>query len=216
MVTQTKKLGKAHTNTYAHRLTVLPAEFMLRLVLYDPTNYGSSGFSVMLFEKAKNALPTVESGDILMFRGIQVRRDLITSDIHFPQTSRQIDRFNNALCAVGASFKGWQWAVFHVKTGMLSSAPEDTCALRHFKPEGGELQFSIRLGDWWRDVSSNATSFAPNVSRAGGRGREHKLIADATGDEYFDTTVEVSSACSGNACVVFMTILLGSTRTEER
>ncbi|KAL1944803.1 hypothetical protein VTO73DRAFT_3233 [Trametes versicolor] len=155
-VTQTKKL-----------------EFMLRLVLYDPTNYGSSGFSVMLFEKAKNALPTVESGDILMFRGIQ------------------IDRFNNSLCAVGASFKGWQWAVFHVKTGMLSSAPEDTCALRHFKPEGAELQFSIRLGDWWRDVSSNATSFAPDISRARGRGREHKLIADATGDEYFDTTVEV-------------------------
>lgn len=89
--------------------------------------------------------------------------------------------------------------MFHVKSGMLSSAPADTCALRHFKPEESELQFSIRLGDWWRDASSNATSFAPDVSRAGGRGREHKLIADATSDEYFDSTVEVSSAHWGNA-----------------
>lgn len=87
MVTQTKKLGKACIYTHAHRLTDMRAEFMLRLVLYDPTNYGSSGFSVILFEKATNALPTVEAGDILMFRGIQVRRDFVTSDIHFTQTS---------------------------------------------------------------------------------------------------------------------------------
>lgn len=79
-----------------------------------------------------------------------------------------------------------------MKTGRLSSAPAETCALRHFKPEASEMQFSIRLGDWWRDVSSGAVSFAPDVSRIGRRVREHKLIADATDDEYFDCTVEVT------------------------
>ncbi|OJT02538.1 hypothetical protein TRAPUB_6955 [Trametes pubescens] len=148
-------------------------EFMFRLVLYDPTNYGFSGLTVTLFEKAQKALPTVEAGDVLMLRAIQ------------------IDRFNNTQCATGPSFKGWQWAVFHVKSGMLSTAPADACASRHFKPEESELKFSIRLGDWWRNVSSNATSFAPDISLGGRRGREHKLIADATSDEYFDTTVEV-------------------------
>lgn len=46
---------------------------MLRLVLYDPTNYGTGGFSVALFEKAENGLPKVDAGDILMLRSVQVR-----------------------------------------------------------------------------------------------------------------------------------------------
>ncbi len=99
---------------------------------------------------------------------------------------------------------------------MLSTAPADACASRHFKPEESELKLSIRLGDWWRNVSSNATSFAPDISLGGRRGREHKLIADATSDEYFDTTVEVSSAHRQYICVVLIAILPGLTRVKER
>ncbi|KAI0362516.1 hypothetical protein OH77DRAFT_61120 [Trametes cingulata] len=147
-------------------------ELMLRLVVYDPTNYGTSGLSVTLFEKSEKALPKLDAGDILMLKGIHV------------------DNFNGAT-AVGPSYKPWQWAVFHVKTGMLSSAPADTCAMRHFKPEESELHFSIRLGDWWRDVSANATSFKAAISSASRRGRVHKPIAEARNEEYFDCTVEV-------------------------
>ncbi|KAI0780559.1 hypothetical protein BD413DRAFT_5316 [Trametes elegans] len=143
------------------------SEYMLRLTLYDPTNYGTSGLSVTLFDKTDMGLPAVDAGDILMLRAVQM------------------DNFHRS-CALGPSFKGWQWAVFHVKTGMMSSAPVDTCALRHFKPDENEVQFSIRLGDWWRDVSANVASF--DVSR---RVREHKLIADAGNEEYFDCTIEV-------------------------
>ncbi|KAI0373030.1 hypothetical protein BV20DRAFT_849182 [Pilatotrama ljubarskyi] len=149
------------------------SEIMMRLVLYDPTNYGTSGLNVTLFEKSEKALPKLEAGDVLMLRSVQV------------------DKFGG-FCATGASYKGWQWAVFHVKTGMLSSAPADTCALRHFKPEESELQFSIRLGDWWRDVSSTATSFDVSISTISRRGgRAHKPISEAGNDEYFDCTVEV-------------------------
>ncbi|KAI0822761.1 hypothetical protein BC628DRAFT_1387561 [Trametes gibbosa] len=148
------------------------SEFAMRLALYDPTNYGTAGFSVTLFEKTKTSLPKVEAGDVLLLRAIQV------------------DQFNGC-CAIAPSFKGWQWAVFHVKSGMLSSAPEDSCALRHFKPEMSELQFSIRLGDWWREISSKTVTFDPTTSRGGRRSREHKVIRDVASEEYFDCTVEV-------------------------
>ncbi|KAI0636607.1 hypothetical protein C8Q77DRAFT_1276525 [Trametes polyzona] len=146
-------------------------EFMMRFSLYDPTNYGSSGLGVTLFDKLRKGLPQVEVGDILMLRMIQIG--------HF-----------NGSCAIGPSFKGWQWAVFHVKTGMLSSAPVETCALRHFTPDQAELQFSIRLADWWRDAASTSVSFDPTYLQ-GRRVREHKSIADAQDEEYFDCTVEV-------------------------
>ncbi|KAI0333614.1 hypothetical protein GY45DRAFT_1297126 [Cubamyces sp. BRFM 1775] len=144
-------------------------EFSLKVVLYDPTNYGTSGLRVTLFDKSEMGLPKVDSGDILMLRSIQA------------------DSFSGGW-AVGPSFKGWQWAVYRVKTGILSSAPADTCALRHFQTEEEELKFSLRLGDWWREVSSNAMTFDISSRR---RMRPHKTIAEAENEEYFDCTVEV-------------------------
>ncbi|KAH9901443.1 hypothetical protein C8Q73DRAFT_677845 [Cubamyces lactineus] len=144
-------------------------EFSLKLVLYDPTNYETSGLRVTLFDKSERGLPKVDAGDILMLRSIQV------------------DSFSGGW-AVGPSYKGWQWAVYRVKTGMLSSAPADTCALRHFQTEEEELKFSLRLGDWWREVSSNAVSFDVPSRR---RTRPHKTIAEAENEEYFDCTVEI-------------------------
>ncbi|KAI0647426.1 hypothetical protein C8Q79DRAFT_1118413 [Trametes meyenii] len=142
-------------------------EFMKRLTLYDPSNYGTSGLSVTLFDKSEKGLPKLEAGDVLLLRTVQ------------------LDQFRGGW-VVGASYKGWQWAVFHVKTGMLSSAPADICAMRHFKPEASEVQFSIRLGDWWREVASTSVTFyTPH------RGRIHKPISEATHEEYFDCTVEV-------------------------
>ncbi|KAI0672845.1 hypothetical protein C8Q78DRAFT_1021641 [Trametes maxima] len=170
-------LAQAHTLSTLHIMGIVDspgtgmqtknAEFMRRLNLYDPTNYGTSGLSVTLFDKFENGLPKPEAGDVLLLRAVQN------------------DQFKGGWI-VGASFKGWQWAVFHVKTGMLSSAPTDTCAMRHFKPEASEVQFSIRLGDWWREVSSTSIAFdAPR------RGRVHKSISEAMHEEYFDCTVEV-------------------------
>lgn len=59
-------------NYHAHNLTVRVTEFSVKLVLYDPTNYGSSGLRVTLFDKSERGLPKVDAGDILMLRSIQV------------------------------------------------------------------------------------------------------------------------------------------------
>ncbi|CDO73630.1 hypothetical protein BN946_scf185014.g100 [Trametes cinnabarina] len=146
-------------------------EFSLRLSIYDPTNYATGGLSVVLFDKLEKGLPKVEAGDILMLRSIQIK------DF-------------NGLCAIGASYKGWQWALYQVKSGKISSAPPDTCAMRYFKPEAAEVTFCIRLGDWWREVSSVATTFDTAFAHTR-RVRPHKTIAEAEHDEYFDCTVEV-------------------------
>ncbi|KAI8989789.1 hypothetical protein BD414DRAFT_522060 [Trametes punicea] len=147
-------------------------EFMLRLTLYDATNWGTGGLSVTLFDKLEKGLPKLDAADILILRSIQIQD------------------FNGAW-ALGPSYKGWQWAAFHVKTGMLSSAPADTCAMRHFKPEQSEVQFCIRLGDWWQAVTSNTTTFDTSSVHRSRRVRQHKTIAEAENEEYFDCTVEV-------------------------
>ncbi|EJF66176.1 hypothetical protein DICSQDRAFT_132309 [Dichomitus squalens LYAD-421 SS1] len=147
-------------------------EFMMRLNLFDPSNFATSGLNVTLFDKAVLGLPKTEAGDVLILRSIMV------------------DQFNG-YCAIGASYKGWQWAVFHVKTGRLSSAPEDSCALRHFQPERSEVHHSLRLGDWWRDASANQVAFGAENPTSASRGRPHKLFSDADCNGYFDCTVEV-------------------------
>ena len=83
--------------------------------------------------------------------------------------------------------------MFSVKTGELSSAPRDTCSLRYFHPGKTELHHSLRLGDWWRDTCSSATTFdiEASVSLSTRRTRQHKLMSEAQPDEYFDCTVEV-------------------------
>ncbi|KAI9065399.1 hypothetical protein FKP32DRAFT_1710462 [Trametes sanguinea] len=147
-------------------------EYSVRLCIYDPTNIGMGGLSVVLFDKIEKGLPRPAAGDILMLRTVQIQ------DF-------------NGMCAVGASYKGWQWAVFHVKTGKMLSAPPDTCAMRYFKAEESEVKFCLRLGDWWREISSNATNFEMSFAHKARYVRPHKVMADATHEEYFDCTVEV-------------------------
>ncbi|KAI0807789.1 hypothetical protein C8Q74DRAFT_1322450 [Fomes fomentarius] len=149
-------------------------EYMARFSLVDPTNFGTTGLNVTLFEKSEKMIPRPELGDVLLLRNMLVHN------------------FNGA-AAVGASYKGWQWAVFSVKTGKISSAPPEISSSRHFKPEKNELHHSLRLGDWWRDVSANAVSFGIDlpISVPSRRTRPHKLMSEAQADRYFDCTVEV-------------------------
>ncbi|KAL7283683.1 hypothetical protein ACG7TL_003119 [Trametes sanguinea] len=147
-------------------------EYTVRLCIYDPTNIGTGGLSVVLFDKSERGLPRPDVGDILMLRTVQIK------DFNGP-------------CATGPSYKGWQWAVFHVKTGRMLSAPLDTCAMRYFKAEESEVKFCLRLGDWWREISSNAADFEVSFAHKSRYVRPHKAIADAEHEEYFDCTVEV-------------------------
>ncbi|OSD08487.1 hypothetical protein PYCCODRAFT_1400934 [Trametes coccinea BRFM310] len=147
-------------------------EYTVRLCIYDPTNIGTAGLSVVLFDKSERGLPRPDAGDILMLRTVQIK------DFNGP-------------CATGPSYKGWQWAVFHVKTGRMLSAPLDTCAMRYFKAEESEVKFCLRLGDWWREISSNAADFEVSFAHKSRYVRPHKAIADAEHEEYFDCTVEV-------------------------
>ena len=111
----------------------------------------------------------------------------------------QGDPYNHGAWGVGASFKNWQWSVFHVKTGKVSSAPSNT--QRHMKPEKSELHHSLRLGDWYRDFFANVVSFGGESSAMGLTSaknvRQHKQISDAKIDEYIDCTVEVGVFNSG-------------------
>lgn len=168
---------------------------MARFSLIDPTNFRTTGLNVTLFEKSERGIPRPELGDVLLLRNMLVRssHDLLAS-FRLISHLTQVDNFNGA-AAVGASFKGWQWAVFSVKTGKISSAPPEISSMRHFKPEKSELHHSLRLGDWWRDVSASAVSFSIDVpiSVPSRRTRPHKLMSEAQADQYFDCTVEVSS-----------------------
>ena len=107
----------------------------------------------------------------------------------------QGDKFNDYMCPVGPSFKGWQWAIFPAKTAMFSLAPSDN-SVRHFKPETVEVQYTIRLSDWWKDICAATVSFGddPLVSTRGGR--THQLLSEACEVGYFDCTVEVRESCS--------------------
>ncbi|KAI0748478.1 hypothetical protein C8Q80DRAFT_1104088 [Daedaleopsis nitida] len=151
-------------------------DFMARFALFDPSNFATSGLNVTLFEKSLKALPQVNMGDVLLLQHVAV------------------DNFS-AFCAVGASYRPWRWASFNVKTGMVSSAPQDTTALRHIKLEKSELHHCLLLGDWWRDVSSTAISFGTGIDTSvpitNKRTRQHKLMSEAQFEEYFDCTVEI-------------------------
>lgn len=162
---------------------------MASFSLTDPTNFATNGLSVTLFSKTDKVFPNPDPGDILMLRNMMVRLQYRGRASNTKSTSSQGDSYG----AVGASFKSWQWAVFHVKTGKVSTAPPNTA--RQIKADTIELQRSLRLGDWWRDVESSAMSFGggPASLIPAKRGRQHKLISAVEPNEYFDCTVEVSS-----------------------
>ncbi|RPD66503.1 hypothetical protein L226DRAFT_609332 [Lentinus tigrinus ALCF2SS1-7] len=174
--------------------TTAKGEYMASFSLSDPSNLASNGLSVTLFNKAEKAFPDPEPGDILLLRNMM----------------------GDSYGAVGASFKPWQWAVFHVKTGKVSTAPANT--LRHLKADTVELQRSLRLGDWWRDLASSAMSYgvdpAPLIPAK--RVREHKLISQVEPGEYFDCTVEVLHGVQNNNSVYDVYMLFVTDYTHHQ
>ncbi|KAM5532336.1 hypothetical protein V8D89_014015 [Ganoderma adspersum] len=163
-------------------------EFMVRFDLFDPTNIASSGLNVCLFEKTRKALPEPAAGDIVLLRSIAG------------------DTFNNFTCPVGPSFKGWQWAIFPAKTAMFSLAPSES-SVRHFKPETVEVQYTIRLSDWWKDICSATVSFGDDPLVSARSSRTHQLLSEAGEVGYFNCTVEILHGYSsgGNTYTVFVT-----------
>ncbi|PIL24317.1 hypothetical protein GSI_14070 [Ganoderma sinense ZZ0214-1] len=163
-------------------------EFVVRFDLFDPTNIASSGLNVCLFEKTRKALPEPAAGDIVLLRSIAG------------------DKFNDYMCPVGPSFKGWQWAIFPAKTAMFSLAPSES-SVRHFKPETVEVQYTIRLSDWWKDISAATVSFGDDAPVSARGGRTHQLLLDVGEVGYFDCTVEILHGYSSgnNTYTVFVT-----------
>ncbi|KAI0723872.1 hypothetical protein C8T65DRAFT_734380 [Cerioporus squamosus] len=163
-------------------------EYMASFTLLDPTNLASNGLSVTLFNKTERSFPDPEPWRHPAF----------------------------AQHCLGASFKAWSWAVFHVKTGKVTTAPANTP--RHLKADTIELQRCLRLGDWWRDVASSAHSFgidpAPLISTK--RTRDHKLMSEVEPLEYFDCTVEVLHGFQNNNSVhdVYMLFVTDYTRHQ--
>ena len=93
---------------------------------------------------------------------------------------------------MGASYRGWQWAVFRPATGKVLSAPETSNgSQRAIKPMKSELLQCIAIGDWWRDVNANNVTFGPREAFSVKGVRQHKLMRDAT-EGFFDCTVEAS------------------------
>ncbi|KAI1794699.1 hypothetical protein LXA43DRAFT_1080747 [Ganoderma leucocontextum] len=163
-------------------------EFMVRFDLFDPTNIASSGLNVSLFEKARKALPEPAAGDIVLLRSITG------------------DRFNNFNCPVGPSFKGWQWAIFPAKIAMFALAPSESGG-RHFKPETIEVQYTIRLSDWWKDISAATVSFGDDPLISAKNGRMHQLLSEVGEVGYFDCTIEILHGYSSgdNTYTIFVT-----------
>ncbi len=77
---------------------------------------------------------------------------------------------------------------------MFTFAPSEG-GVRHFKPETVEVQYTIRLSDWWKDISANTTSFGDDPLISTRSGRIHQLLSDVGEVGYFDCTVEVSEHC---------------------
>ncbi|TFK94811.1 hypothetical protein K466DRAFT_508902 [Polyporus arcularius HHB13444] len=178
----------------AEEKTTTTGEYMASFNLSDPTNLATNGLSVTLFNKAERAFPDPEPGDILMLRNI----------------------IGDSYGAVGPSYKPWSWAVFHVKTGKVSTAPPNTA--RHLKADTVELQRCLRLGDWWRDVASSAISFGddPQPLISAKRVRAHKLMSEVEAMEYFDCTVEILHGFQNNNSVhdVYMLFVTDYTRHQ--
>lgn len=105
------------------------------------------------------------------------------------------------------SFKRWEWAIVdlqHLRWKESDSFEHPT----RFQPCPEEIQYCIRLNDWWQDIykqykEENANVIVHNLADMTGgmsvfarkQGREHRLIQDASPEAppqgYFDCTVEV-------------------------
>lgn len=73
---------------------------------------------------------------------------------------------------------------------MFVPVPSES-GVRRFKPETVEVQYTIRLSDWWKDISAATVSFGDEPSISAKSGRLHQLLSDVGEFGYFDCTVEV-------------------------
>ena len=76
---------------------------------------------------------------------------------------------------------------------MFSLAPSES-SVRHFKPETVEVQYTIRLSDWWKDICAATVSFGGDELVSARNSRTHQLLSEAGEVGYFDCTVEVSKS----------------------
>ncbi|KAH9945797.1 uncharacterized protein BXZ73DRAFT_37305 [Epithele typhae] len=151
--------------------TDIREEFMLRIRLFDQTNVSTrNGLGVSLFDK-KQLPPKIEAGDVVVLCSLTVN-----------SRYTQVDGYGTA---VGASYKGWSWAVYRHATGRMTSAEGQS---RHLGLAKSEMRQCLELADWWR--GQNVVQLGPETSSSRSE-RSHLLISDVLQDIFFDCTVEV-------------------------
>ncbi|KAH9952071.1 hypothetical protein B0H21DRAFT_12289 [Amylocystis lapponica] len=155
-------------------------EYKTRIVVADPSIFKDRDFSINLFQKTEGRLPEPKRGDILLLRRMHG------------------DEYQGNYCGSGPSYKPWVWSIFDPRTGEVRRAADRNAVnIVNFQPNEQELQYCLRLDDWWRAAVSDAGADVTvhRVADMVVRGRVHRLIRDASPhaepNGFFDCTVEV-------------------------
>ncbi|OBZ65733.1 hypothetical protein A0H81_14324 [Grifola frondosa] len=154
----------------------------------DPALSLEAGCLINLFNKFEKNLPVPDVGNILLLRLIQG------------------DSFSGTPCGVAPSYKSWSWAIFDPQSGEV---PRSSVAM-NFKPSPRELQYCIRLGDWYRAIKAHQQLQTTDVTvyqipgefvHASSK-RMHRLISEVLPDTepqgFFDCTIQVVHGVSHN------------------
>ncbi|CAL1705544.1 unnamed protein product [Somion occarium] len=173
-------------------------EYCRRVTLVDPSNLVShdleKGLSINCFTASRqhNLPDGISKGDILLLRDIRVQE------------------YKGNLQYLAPSMRQWTWAVVDLKSLRRHQDDSSAGSPSSFQPCQEEIQYCIRLNDWWNAVQEEhgpegsnqpihhdlsaigATSIRADSRR---QNREHRLLKDASPDAppqgYFDCTVEV-------------------------
>ncbi|CAE6366825.1 unnamed protein product [Rhizoctonia solani] len=148
--------------------------------LLDPSTTEQTAFKINLFlpESAKDCIPSVKAGDVLMLWKLTVTR------------------YNGGISGTGYG-DSFQWAGYspsqkvHFHSAHRTFLDEEHCFF--FTPGKEELQYAARLVDWWSALQELAKSKPEGVPTlmSQPKGRSIITLAEAKADVFFNCLVEI-------------------------